>query len=453
MGRRRRAPVPALHLGRGAPRPRRRRGVGQHRARRPRPDDRRRGRSARCRRRCSRPRRPRAATRASTTAAGPVPIRFRPTLAHAPVTQSRPARSRRPRGARSPPALAADLAALTFSPLLHDWLDERGFASARAWRSSAAATTMWSVSDGVTVAVLRADGGHADRVRRVPRRRPRRSPPTRDAAGPAVSLEGTLLGGTEPWSPQVDLLGSTATRPSSSSRSRTTARRRCASATTSTAGGPRRAPSFTATYRVGNGVAGNVGAGAIAHVVTLNGAITGATNPLPAAAASTRRRPTRSAATRPRRILVQERAVTADDYAERERARPARAARGRDLPLDRLVAHGLRHRRPRRRRSRSTTPSRPSCATSSSRTGWPATTSRSTGRTFVAARASRCTSASGPDYFRAHVQAAVLDVLSSGVRADGTLGLFHPDRFTFGEPVYLSADRRRRAGGRRVSSR
>jgi predicted phage baseplate assembly protein len=44
-----------------------------------------------------------------------------------------------------------------------------------------------------------------------------------------------------------------------------------------------------------------------------------------------------------------------------------------------------------------------------------------------------------PDYFRAHVKAAVLDVLSSRARADGTLGFFHPDRFTFGAPVYLSA--------------
>jgi hypothetical protein len=44
-----------------------------------------------------------------------------------------------------------------------------------------------------------------------------------------------------------------------------------------------------------------------------------------------------------------------------------------------------------------------------------------------------------PEYFRAHVEAAVLDVLSSHVRSDGTLGLFHPDRLTFGQPVYLSA--------------
>ena len=44
-----------------------------------------------------------------------------------------------------------------------------------------------------------------------------------------------------------------------------------------------------------------------------------------------------------------------------------------------------------------------------------------------------------PEYFRAHVKAAVLDVLSSRGRADGSLGFFHPDRFTFGSPVYLSA--------------
>ena len=44
-----------------------------------------------------------------------------------------------------------------------------------------------------------------------------------------------------------------------------------------------------------------------------------------------------------------------------------------------------------------------------------------------------------PEYFRSDVKAAVLDVLASGVRPDGTLGFFHPDRFTFGTSVYLSA--------------
>ncbi|MCU1348793.1 MAG: uncharacterized protein JWO56_1823, partial [Acidobacteria bacterium] len=43
------------------------------------------------------------------------------------------------------------------------------------------------------------------------------------------------------------------------------------------------------------------------------------------------------------------------------------------------------------------------------------------------------------DYFRADVERAVLDVLGSRTLSDGTLGLFHADRFTFGQPVYLSA--------------
>jgi hypothetical protein len=33
---------------------------------------------------------------------------------------------------------------------------------------------------------------------------------------------------------------------------------------------------------------------------------------------------------------------------------------------------------------------------------------------------------------------AVEKVLSSGVLPDGSLGLFHPDKFSFGQPVYLS---------------
>lgn len=41
-------------------------------------------------------------------------------------------------------------------------------------------------------------------------------------------------------------------------------------------------------------------------------------------------------------------------------------------------------------------------------------------------------------YLRAHVQAAVLDALGTGVLADGRLGFFHPDNLSFGESIYLS---------------
>jgi hypothetical protein len=43
-----------------------------------------------------------------------------------------------------------------------------------------------------------------------------------------------------------------------------------------------------------------------------------------------------------------------------------------------------------------------------------------------------------PDRFNTDVEREVLDVLSSRVLPTGRRGLFHPDRFTFGTPVYLS---------------
>lgn len=43
-----------------------------------------------------------------------------------------------------------------------------------------------------------------------------------------------------------------------------------------------------------------------------------------------------------------------------------------------------------------------------------------------------------PDRFATDVERDVLDVLTSGVTRDGRRGLFHPDNFTFGTPVYLS---------------
>lgn len=42
------------------------------------------------------------------------------------------------------------------------------------------------------------------------------------------------------------------------------------------------------------------------------------------------------------------------------------------------------------------------------------------------------------DYFRSDVERTVLAALGSSNLPDGRQGLFHPDRFTFGQPVYLS---------------
>lgn len=43
-----------------------------------------------------------------------------------------------------------------------------------------------------------------------------------------------------------------------------------------------------------------------------------------------------------------------------------------------------------------------------------------------------------PDYFQSQVKEALLNAFSNRVLTDGQLGFFHPDQFTFGQPVYLS---------------
>ena len=43
-----------------------------------------------------------------------------------------------------------------------------------------------------------------------------------------------------------------------------------------------------------------------------------------------------------------------------------------------------------------------------------------------------------PEYFRSAVKAALLDVFSSRNLPDDRRGVFHPDNFSFGQPVFLS---------------
>lgn len=44
-----------------------------------------------------------------------------------------------------------------------------------------------------------------------------------------------------------------------------------------------------------------------------------------------------------------------------------------------------------------------------------------------------------PGYFQANVKQSLIRVFSSQTLVDGSTGFFHPDNFTFGQPVYLSA--------------
>jgi hypothetical protein len=219
---------------------------------------------------------------------------------------------------------------------------------------------------------------------------------------------------------------------------------------------------LTATYRIGNGRAGNIGADAIAHLYSptqtlhpwflspispsphlpippsLHPPISPhpIRNPLPARGGTDPESLTQVRLYAPQAFRTQQRAVTEADYAEITQRFPGvRKAlatrrwtgswytifitvdRSGGLPLDqdfkeklsqfleryRLTGHDLELESP---------------------------------RLVPLAIALKITVA--PNYFRSQVKAALQLAFSNQVLPDGRLAFFHPDNFTFGQPVYLS---------------
>jgi Baseplate J-like protein len=206
---------------------------------------------------------------------------------------------------------------------------------------------------------------------------------------------------------------------------------------------------FSAHYRVGSGSAGNVGAGSLAHLVldaalyadapaTLPDAASfvAVSNPLPAAGGSEPEDVQAARRDAPEAFRTQERAVTPADYAaaaERSGEVQRAAATFRwtgswhtvfvsaDRPGNAEVDAGF-ERRLRRHLERFRM------------AGYDLEVD---GPRYVALDlALHLCVAEG--HFRADVLQAVKQVLGAQRQADGTLALFHPDNFSFGDPVYLS---------------
>lgn len=194
---------------------------------------------------------------------------------------------------------------------------------------------------------------------------------------------------------------------------------------------------FTASYRVGNGASGNVGADAIAHIVSdVSGVFTDVNNPMPAAGGIDPEDIDAARRDAPEAFRTQERAVTAADYA---------AAAERRAEVQRAAA------------TFRWTGSWHTVFVSADRFGGAAVDARFEaqlrrhlerfrmagydlevdGPRYVALdiKLHVCVKA---DYFRSEVLLAVKTVLGSGVLPDGRLAVFHPDNFSFGEAVYLS---------------
>jgi hypothetical protein len=257
------------------------------------------------------------------------------------------------------------------------------------------------------------------------------------SATPRIDLIGTLSPLVEAWAPKRDLLASGSADVHFVMEIEDSGRALVRFGDDVNGKRPDPGTVFDATYRVGNGVVGNVGAEAIAHIVSASsGAFIAVRNPMQATGGV---EPEDIEAVRrdaPAAFRTQERAVTPADYATAVERRPdvQRAAanfrwtgswytafvtadRFGGAAVDDVFSRRLRRHLERFRMA-----------------GYDLEVA---GPRYVPLEVALhiCVL---PDYFRADVFQAVREVLSSGVLPDGRLGVFHPDNFTFAQPVYLS---------------
>lgn len=193
---------------------------------------------------------------------------------------------------------------------------------------------------------------------------------------------------------------------------------------------------FHASYRIGNGPVGNIGHDALAHALT-GAAIRWVRNPLPAIGgrAPESMEEVRQAA--PYAYRRQERAVTTEDYAAVARRFPdvQRAAatfrwngHGHTVfvTVDRFGGRAVT---PEFEASLITFLDGYRMAGYDLEIDGPIPIALEIGL-FICAE---------PDHFASEVKRAVLIELSAARHRNGRMGFFHPDNFTFADPIYLSA--------------
>ncbi|WP_321416910.1 putative baseplate assembly protein [uncultured Desulfobacter sp.] len=199
---------------------------------------------------------------------------------------------------------------------------------------------------------------------------------------------------------------------------------------------PNAAVQFWADYRVGNGTSGNIGAGTLTHIVLDNTGVSRVWNPLPASGGVEPESMDEVRHFAPIAFRQQERAITAEDYADlamgysgvQNAAASLRWTgswhtvflvidRVGGLPIDTDFEESLRAYLERYRM----------VGHDIEITGPQLVPLEITMRVCVQ-----------PDFFRSAVKQALLQIFHNATGADGREGMFHPDRFTFGQPVYAS---------------
>ncbi|MBS0181078.1 MAG: putative baseplate assembly protein [Nitrospira sp.] len=193
---------------------------------------------------------------------------------------------------------------------------------------------------------------------------------------------------------------------------------------------------FQVVYRIGNGTRGNIGADTLGHVVTDNPHVAGVTNPLPAFGGREPESLEEIRRNTPMAFRTQDRAVTMDDYAEMTERDPLVQQAAATLrwtgswhtvfvTVDRLGGARVdpAYETDLRNRLESYRLAGQDIEIDNPR--------------LVALEIGMRVSVE-PGYFRSDVQRALLAVFSNRILPDGRRGLFHPDNFSFGRPVYLS---------------
>lgn len=193
---------------------------------------------------------------------------------------------------------------------------------------------------------------------------------------------------------------------------------------------------FTATYRVGNGSSGNVGAESLVHLLTDVTGIVSVRNPMAAHGGTDPESLEHVRRVAPHAFRIQERAVTPDDYAEvAMRHRDVQDAtatvrwtgswRTIFLTIDRLGGRSVDDDFEQEIRSHL------------ERYRMAGQDVEIDGPQFVPLEI-EMTVCVQPNYYRSDVKEELLRVFSNRTQLSGELGVFHPDNFSFGQPVYLS---------------
>lgn len=209
---------------------------------------------------------------------------------------------------------------------------------------------------------------------------------------------------------------------------------------------PTAGASFSALYRVGNGTAGNVGAGGISVLVhresLLSNDITLVWNPLPAQGGAAPEPMAEAKLNAPYAFRfgpnALQRAITAADYATiaaRHRKIQRAAARlvwigswyEADVGLDVKAAYAAQ--------SSTIAAEIEAYLEDYRRIGHDLDVQLGE---YVSIDLALCVCIA-PNYLRGHVKKALLDAFSNRKLKGGALGFFHPDRLTFGDDIYLSA--------------